>query len=107
MKKQTTLLLDDIDGTEAVKTVSFAFDGVQYEIDLSEEHLAEITADLEKWSAAARRVGGRRRVGAITSARLSSKMRQWAIEQGIEISDRGRIPAPVQEAYREAHPEEL
>ena len=107
MKKQTTLLLDDIDGTEAAKTVSFAFDGVQYEIDLSEEHLAEIAADFEKWGAAARRVGGRRRTTSTSNAKLSANMRQWAVEQGIEISDRGRIPAPIQEAYREAHPDQF
>lgn len=30
-------------------------------------------------------------------------IRQWAFDQGYEISERGRIPADIEEAYNAAH----
>ena len=35
-KKTVVLLEDDIDGSEATETLSFALDGSEYEIDLNE-----------------------------------------------------------------------
>ena len=49
MKKTHVVLVDDIDGTPAKDTVTFSFQGVTYEIDLSEEHISEMSADFEKW----------------------------------------------------------
>lgn len=59
MKKTHVVLVDDIDGTDAAETVTFSFQGVSYEIDLSEEHAKEIAVDFGKWIESARRVGGR------------------------------------------------
>jgi hypothetical protein len=53
-----TRLVDDLDGSEAVTTMSFSLDGRTFEIDLSAEHLAEFRAALEPFVAAARRVSG-------------------------------------------------
>ena len=40
------MLEDDIDGGEAERTVSFAFDGVEYEIDLSAANAAALAEAL-------------------------------------------------------------
>jgi hypothetical protein len=100
-----TLFIDDIDGGEAAGTVRFALDGVEYEIDLSIEHTDELHTAVGKYIDHARKVGGTRRGtrgrrGA--SAIDTHKVREWAKEQGIEIKERGRIPANIVAQYREA-----
>src|SRR5690625_8015900 len=50
-QKVKVLLIDDVDGTDAVETVSFGLDGVQYEIDLNEENAAKLRDDLANWVA--------------------------------------------------------
>jgi len=47
--------VDDIDGSPAVETFTFVWQGVKYSIDLSKAHAAEIKADFEKWVSPARR----------------------------------------------------
>ncbi len=101
-----TLLIDDLDGGEADGTVRFGLDGTDYEIDLSAAHSRELRDALERYLAHARRTGGgaksaaraRRGGGAVDTA----KVREWAKGQGIEIKDRGRVPAGVVEQYEAA-----
>lgn len=102
------ILVDDITGGEATETVEFGLDGVTYEIDLSDENAAELRDGLATWIGHARRSGGRRqtrRRGAGATARGSdvAKIREWGKENGYTLSDRGRIPREVQEAYAAAH----
>jgi hypothetical protein len=49
MRKQITAWLDDIDGSQAAKTVKFSIDGAQYQIDLSADNVAQFDRDLQKW----------------------------------------------------------
>lgn len=49
-------LKDDIDGSVADRNVTFALDGVEYEIDLSEANITKLVQALEPWTGAARRV---------------------------------------------------
>ncbi|MDQ0078526.1 histone-like nucleoid-structuring protein Lsr2 [Arthrobacter oryzae] len=51
MAKRTVVLLeDDIDGSEANETISFALDGNEYEIDLNEGHAKELRDALyQRW----------------------------------------------------------
>jgi hypothetical protein len=51
-------LVDDLDGSDAVATVSFSLDRHSFEIDLSERHVAEFHTALEPFVRAARRVSG-------------------------------------------------
>jgi hypothetical protein len=103
------ILEDDIDGSEATGTYAFAFDGVEYEIDLSSENFENLSNALAPWTAHARRVGGRRRrLGAKTAAASAaasstSDIRAWAQEQGYEVSSRGRVSSEIREAYEAAH----
>lgn len=104
-QKIKVYLIDDIDGSDATDTVNFTVDGVNYEIDLNEKHAAELRADFDKWIANARRVGGRRarRTGGGRGAGTSEAalIRAWARENGYEVSERGRVPAEIREAYEQ------
>lgn len=110
MKKTQVLLIDDLDQTEAVDTVEFAYKGVCYEIDLSEKHIAEMDEALAKWMSAARRVTGRaarqqrRSSSRSTSAHDTSAIREWARGKGITVSDRGRISTEIIERYYQENP---
>lgn len=101
-RKTHVLLVDDIDGSDATSTVTFGLDGVDYEIDLNDENTDELRSGLEKWTALARRTGGRARRGTGRS-NDAKKIRQWAAENGYEVSERGHIPANVREAYAAAN----
>ena len=105
-------IVDDIDGTTLDEglgeTVKFGLDGVEYEIDLSDEHAAELRAALEPYVAVARRAGGRQQRGTRTTLpatgpkRDLAAVRKWANANGHEVADRGRIPTAILEAYDEA-----
>lgn len=99
-QRVTVMLEDDIDGGKAEEQVSFALNGVEYEIDLSEKNAGKLKDALALYIAHARRVNTRRRRA--SSGRESgsaSDIRAWAAANGIEVSARGRVPAEVREAY--------
>lgn len=111
-QKVQVILVDDLDGGEAEETVSFALDGVSYEIDLSEKNATELRESLAGWVGHARRVGGRAGSGRRASsgtprARAGSRdlaaVRSWARENGYSVSDRGRVSSEVLTAYDAAH----
>ena len=106
-QKIQTLFIDDIDGGDADGTVRFALDGADYEIDLSVKHSDELRDTLKHYISHARKVGGGVRRGAGRAARKPSAIdtvaiRAWARDSGIDIKERGRVPADVVAKYREA-----
>jgi hypothetical protein len=117
-QQRTVRFVDDLDGSVASGTVTFALDGRSYEIDLSEENAGRLYDALAPFVDAARKSGGRgsgrgRRAaqdepaGEKKSARSNREethaIREWARQHGHQMSDRGRIPKSVIEAYRAAH----
>ncbi|MGN7150789.1 histone-like nucleoid-structuring protein Lsr2 [Arthrobacter sp. SAFR-179] len=107
-KKTVVLLEDDIDGSEAKETVSFALDGSEYEIDLNEGHANELRETLARFTGAGRKVsGGRGRPAPRTKSSQggpdAKAVRMWAAENGIPVNTRGRIQAEVVEKYEAAH----
>ena len=111
MAKQTTVtLIDDLDGGEADEQVEFSVDGKSYEIDLSAQNSAKLRDALAPFISAARRRTGRRvtSAGAAPARPTSDRehnqdIRKWAASQGMKISERGRIPSNVLEAYHKTH----
>ena len=110
-QKIQTLFIDDIDGGEAEGTVRFALDGAEYEIDLSAKHSEELRSALGKYVAHARKVGASaRRAGrsggraprSASSSANTTEIRNWARDNGIDIKDRGRVPAEVVAKYHAA-----
>lgn len=106
-RKIVTLLEDDLDGSEASETVQFAFDGTEYEIDLNEEHAAELRQAFRRYADVARKTsGGRGRPASrksTTGGNDSRAIRMWAADNGIQVNTRGRIQADVVEKYQAAH----
>lgn len=110
-QKTIVQLVDDLDGTvsETVETVTFGLDGVSYEIDLRPDNASKLRDHLGTFIGSARRTGGRVRRGtASASARgngsgrsreQTQAIREWARRNGHDISERGRIPAGVIEAF--------
>lgn len=96
-------LTDDIDGSEAAETISFAFEGVDYEIDLNETNAANFREMMASYMGAGRQIPGAgrssRRSSVRSSKRESHAIRAWAQENGHEVSARGRISRDVVEAY--------
>ena len=98
-QKIQTLLIDDLDGSEAEGTVRFGLDGAEYEIDLNAEHAQTLRDALARYVRAARRTGGGARRRARGRGRASAdgvdstEVREWAKAQGIEVKDRGRVPS--------------
>ncbi|MCI6583827.1 MAG: Lsr2 family protein [Mobiluncus porci] len=104
-KKVTTVLIDDIDKSEAKETVQFALDGINYEIDLNENHARELREAFDRWIKAGRKTTGRRRRGTGSpinseAREMNRKVRTWAQNKGIKVSDRGRVAASLVEQYR-------
>jgi len=94
-------LVDDLDGTEAVETVTFGLDGTSYEIDLSEQNAKELRSRFDDFLPSARKVTGRKK--AKKSAHSSKDIREWARGQGMGVNPRGVVPASIVQAYEAAH----
>ena len=118
-QKVLVQFVDDLDGSvgEDVSTVSFALDGVSYEIDLREVNANKLRNSLQDFVDSARRTGGRIKKG-VTPAQVASAparptdarskeqtkaIREWARKNGHDLADRGRIPANVIEAFEASH----
>jgi hypothetical protein len=106
MAQRTQILyVDDIDGSEAEGTVRFGLDGADYEIDLSKKHADQLAKAIGPYIEAARKVPSSRRPvrGPRPARHDQSDVRAWARDQGLKVSDRGRIPADVLSRYESAH----
>jgi len=117
-QKTKVILIDDVEGGEADETVTFALDGVSYEIDLTSERAAQLRDALAPWVGHARKSGGRSGGSARRSTRSSGSssssgssgsgvdtaaVREWARENGHTVSERGRISGAVLDAYKAAN----
>ena len=100
-QKIQTLFIDDLDGSEADGTVRFGLDGTDYEIDLNREHARELRGALARYVGAARRAGGSAQRPARNGRKApknglnTTEIREWAKTQGIDVKDRGRVPAEL------------
>ena len=111
MAQRTILeLVDDRDGGKADETVTFALDGVEFEIDLSADNAARLRDTLAEFVGHARRVGGRKQRGAGATKQASTNgkpdtqaVREWARSQGETVAERGRVPQALVIRFQEAH----
>jgi hypothetical protein len=103
-------LVDDLDGGTADETVNFALDGVEYEIDLSDDNAARLRDALAEYVGHARRIGGRKQRGTATAKAVAGNgkpdtqaVREWARSQGETVAERGRVPQALVIRFQEAH----
>lgn len=112
-KKTQVILIDDLDQGQADETVTFGLDGSTYEIDLSSKNAAALRDALAGYVGAAHRLartgvrsgavsGGRGRGTATADREQTQAIRAWARRNGHTVSDRGRIPGTIVEAYHAA-----
>jgi len=107
-QKIQTLFIDDLDGSEADGTVRFGLDGTDYEIDLNAEHAQELRDALARYVTAARRAGSSARRPAHIGRKApanglnTTEVREWAKTQGIDVKDRGRVPAELVVKFKTA-----
>jgi hypothetical protein len=107
-QKIQTLFIDDLDGSAAEGTVRFGLDGTEYEIDLNEQHARQLRDALAQYVSAARRANGVARRPARTGGQApasglnTTEVREWAKAQGIEVKDRGRVPAELVVKFKAA-----
>jgi nucleoid-associated protein Lsr2 len=104
-QRVTVALEDDLDGGPAAETVRFGLGGAEYEIDLSKKNAAAFRKKLTPFIEHARKAGrgpARRAARTAASRQRSGHIRAWAKDQGITVSERGRIPASVVEQYQAA-----
>jgi hypothetical protein len=116
-QKTIVTLVDDLTGeaAENISTVEFALDGRAYQLDLTEENSAKLHDALAQYVNAARKIGGRRRSGARPGRAPKSagsttgynretlkSIREWAKKHSYRVSDRGRLPAEVVQAWEQA-----
>jgi hypothetical protein len=100
-QKVQTIFIDDLDGSQAGGTVRFGLDGTDYEIDLNAEHAQQLRDALARYVGAARRISGTARRPSRTGRRPqanglnTTEVREWAKAQGIDVKDRGRVPAEL------------
>lgn len=104
----TTTVVDDLDGSSNARTVSFSLEGVDYRIDLNSKNRAAMQKALkpylEKATKVGRRAGSPRRSSGSSAKRNDlGAIREWARANGHTVSDRGRVSADIQAAYRAAH----
>jgi hypothetical protein len=95
-----------MDGTDADDTTEFTYKGVSYKIDLSAANDKKFDKDMEKWINAAQRQGRshkRIRVTAPQSRADNEAIREWAKRQGKTVSDRGRVPKDIVDAFNKDH----
>jgi hypothetical protein len=107
---QRIVIVDDLTGEAGATTRHICFDGVDYEIDLTDASFARLRDDMRRYLEVARVAtkssarGSRgtpiRRKQVIPSP--SATIRAWADANGVDCPARGRIPATVVEAYEQA-----
>ena len=109
-KQVITVLTDDLDGGDADRTIEFGLDGVNYTIDLSEKNAGKLRKALDPYLTVASRLGRTGAHGRISSRAAAAAparsnrdqnqaIREWAAKNGYEVSERGRIPSSITEAF--------
>src|SRR4051794_2197041 len=118
-KRTIEVLTDDIDGTELKdrdgQSLTFSVGGARYEIDLSQKNVDKFFNALTPYMENGRKVSGRRpqaapaatasttgKTAARTDKEQLQAIRDWARDQGLDVSSRGRISKQIMDAYSAA-----
>jgi hypothetical protein len=113
-------LTDDLDGKPIPdgkgETIRFSLDRTDYEIDLTDKNAKALREAFATYVSAARRTAGSTRGsgrgGAGRSGRTGAgaardydpkAIRIWAEAQGIQVSERGRVPADLVAKFQAAN----
>ncbi|MDR2895548.1 MAG: Lsr2 family protein [Propionibacteriaceae bacterium] len=105
-----TVYHDDLTGEEipagSVRVTQFSLGNQQYELDLSEYSYGQFQEAIAPYIRNAHpvaRAAARGRKAGASNGPATKKVRAWALSQGIPVSDRGRIPQHIIDAYLAAN----
>jgi hypothetical protein len=109
-KKNTVVLIDDVDGTTAEETVEFGIDGRVYSLKLSSANAEALRSTLEEWIDHARRVNPpqRRHLARAdpwrkqVTGKERVEIREWCQHNGYVVGSRGPLPFEAVDAFRSA-----
>lgn len=89
-----------------IETFRFGWDLVTYEIDLCQEHAAELSEVMERLISSGRRLGSPAKSVNVAPPAPSprdmattAEVRAWARKKGMDVSEKGRVPDEVFEKY--------
>jgi hypothetical protein len=107
MAQQTIVnTLSDLSGEAADETLTFAVNGVAYEIDLTEDEAQAFHDFVVTYVEAGRKVEAPARKSTTSGGSGSNvdgpAVREWAALNGFTVKDRGRLPQDVLAAYAAA-----
>jgi hypothetical protein len=107
-QKTVVVMTDDLTGGDATQTIHFSLDNNEYVIDLNDKNAAALRADFDKYIEAGRKHradagSARPRRGAAVRGPASgvdtAAVREWARDNGHEVSERGRVSKKIIDAY--------
>ena len=114
-QRHVVQLVDDLDGSEAVKTVDFVVNDNHYEVDLSETNLVAFERTISRYLKVARSddATAQRRWASIATQPgpaappepepvfdgSAQDMRLWAQRKHMVVRPRARIPREIEHAY--------
>jgi len=101
-----TVIIDDLTGDTGARTRTLRFDGVEYEIDLTDASFSDLRSALKPYLRAARAISGKP-TGSRRSAAGKSKtahsdstaIRIWARGKGMAVTERGVVAADLRKAW--------
>lgn len=97
-------VVDDLSGKVLTdpETIRFGIDGSEYQLETSQESAQELRSLLLEYAKVSRKRTTRRSVAARAATPVAD-IRAWAVRNGWDISERGRVPKVIVDAYNEAH----
>lgn len=101
-RKTEVVVTDDFDGGPADGTVRIGLDGTWWELDLNSANQHRVREALRPWLDVARRAPVPRRRPTRNRSDSNAAVRAWARANGHKVSDRGRVPVRLVEAFHEA-----
>lgn len=99
--------VDDLDGTEGAETVTFAFRGQAYEIDLNKQNMDKMASALQPFIDASRPPGSSQRSDISSSGRRTATrapvtaQRDYKSMENIGLEHRGRVTEDEARLVRE------
>lgn len=113
--KTVVQLVDDLTGEQIEdgdgETITFAFQGKSYKIDLSIPNADDFRKTMQKYIKSGEQTGTTGTTSRSSRTSTSHRndkgylqsVRNWAATKGIQVSSRGRIAQPVLDQYEAEH----
>ena len=109
-RREVTQFFDDFDNSpledNEVNVVEFSVNSVDYVMELSEKNLQKFQSAVDPYIAVARRAArssSNRKSSSNSSSNRNKRIREWALENNLDVSKRGRIASDIIEKFNQAH----